>query len=147
MTIEKLLDLARVKVLAAADHHVLDAADDVAITLRVDHGDVAGMHPAIGVEHVGGFFSLIPIAQHDAVAAGAEFAAFAAGHDAAFEIDDLDLDMGVNAADRGHPALQRVVGRALKTDRAGLGHAVGDRHLAPTHAFIDPPHHLHRARR
>ena len=107
MAIEEFLDLARIEVLAAADHHVLDAADDVAIALGVDHGEVAGVHPAVGVEHVGGLLRLVPIAQHHAVAAGAEFAALAARHDAALEIDDLDLDMRMDAADGGDPALQR----------------------------------------
>src|ERR1700688_1057066 len=108
MAIEEFLDLARVEVLAAADHHVLDAADDVAIAFGVDHGDVARMHPAIGIEHVGGFLRLVPIAEHDAVAAGAEFAAFAAWHHAAVEIDHLDLDMWMNASDGGYPALQGI---------------------------------------
>src|SRR6202042_3404189 len=31
MAIEKFLDLAWIQILAAADHHVLDAADDIAI--------------------------------------------------------------------------------------------------------------------
>src|SRR3984957_15766962 len=103
MAIKEFLDLARIKVLAAADHHVLDTADDVAIAFLIDDGDIAGVHPAAGVEHVGGLFGLVPIAQHDAVATGAEFAAFAAGHDAALEIDDLDLDMRMNAPDGRHP--------------------------------------------
>src|SRR6185295_17325288 len=104
MAIEEFLDLSGIEVLAAADHHVLDAADDVAIALGVDDRDIAGVHPAIGVEHVAGLFRLVPIAQHDAVAAGAEFAALAARHDAALEIDHLDLDMGMNAPDRGDAA-------------------------------------------
>src|SRR5690606_12200662 len=37
VSVEELLDLARVDVLAAADHHVLDAADDVAEALVVNH--------------------------------------------------------------------------------------------------------------
>src|SRR5215831_8182299 len=45
MAIEELLDLARIKVLAAADHHVLDAADDVAIALAVDRRQVTSLHP------------------------------------------------------------------------------------------------------
>src|SRR6266404_9848680 len=97
MAVEKLLDLARVEVFAAVDHHVLGTADDVAITLRIDDGDIAGMHPAIGIEDIGGLFRLVPIPQHDAVAAGAQFARFAAGHHAALEIDDLDLNMRMNA--------------------------------------------------
>src|SRR5262249_26876225 len=87
MTIEEFLDLARIEVLAAADHHVLDAADDVAIALVVDGGEVAGVHPALGIEHVAGLLRLVPIAEHDAVAAGAELAAFTARHDPPFEID------------------------------------------------------------
>src|SRR4029453_7578060 len=83
VAIQEFLDLARIEIFAAADHHVLDAADDVAIALGIDDGEVAGVHPAIGVEHVGGLFALVPIAQHDAVAAGAEFAALTAGYDPA----------------------------------------------------------------
>src|SRR5450755_4473478 len=117
MTIEEFLDFPGVEILAATDHHVLDAADDVAIALGIDHGDVAGVHPPLRVEHVGGLFPLIPIAQHDAVATGAQFAPLAARHDAALEIDDLDLDMRMNPPDGGYPALQGVVGCALKADR------------------------------
>src|SRR6266481_82696 len=147
MTKEKFLDLARVEVLTAADHHVLDAADDVAVALRIDDGDIAGVHPATGIEHVGGLFGFVPIAQHDAVAAGAQFAPFAARHDASLEIDNLDLDMGMNAPDGGDPTLQRIVRRALKADRAGFGHAVGDGDVAHVHLFVDATHHLDRAGR
>jgi hypothetical protein len=39
--VEELLDLARVDVLAAADHHVLDPADDVAVAVLAHLGQVA----------------------------------------------------------------------------------------------------------
>ena len=39
--VEELLDLAREDVLAAADQHVLEPADDLAIALGVDGGDIA----------------------------------------------------------------------------------------------------------
>src|SRR5579872_4788329 len=68
MTIEEFLDLSWIKVFAAADHHVLDAADNVAIALVIDRGEVAGMHPAVAVEHLGGLLRLVPIAEHHAVA-------------------------------------------------------------------------------
>src|SRR5689334_9951945 len=145
MAIQELLDLARIEVLAATDHHVLDAADDVAIALLVDHGEVAGVHPAGLVEHLGGLFALIPIAEHDAVATGAELATFAARHDLAVEVDDLDLDMRMNPSDRRHAPLQGIVCRALETDRTGFGHAVGDRHLAHVHLVVDALHDLDRA--
>ncbi|MNT80346.1 hypothetical protein D3C72_2197900 [compost metagenome] len=37
MAIQEFLDLARVDVLAAADHHVLHPADDVAVAVIVQH--------------------------------------------------------------------------------------------------------------
>src|ERR1700761_9198437 len=144
MTVEEFLDLTRIEIFAASDHHVLDAADDVAIALIVDDAEIAGMHPAIRVEHVGGLFRLVPIAEHDAVAAGAEFAPRTTRHHAPFEIDDLDLDMRVDAADGRDAALQWVVGRALEADRAGFGHAVSDGDVAHVHLFIDALHHLDR---
>src|SRR5713101_207700 len=147
MTIEEFLDFPGIEILAATDHHVLDAADDVAIALGIDDGDVAGVHPPLGVEHVGGLFPLIPIAQHDAVATGAQFAPLAAWNDAALEIDDLDLDMRMNAPDGGYPALQGIVRCALKADRTGFGHAIGDGDVAHVHLFADAAHHLDRAGR
>src|SRR5687767_8610093 len=54
MTVQVLLDLAWIEVFAAADHHVLDAADDVAIALVVDGREVARVHPAARVQHLRG---------------------------------------------------------------------------------------------
>jgi hypothetical protein len=50
--VQELLDLARVDVLAAADDHVLDAPDDVDVALVVHRREVAGVHPAGGVDGV-----------------------------------------------------------------------------------------------
>ena len=55
--------------------------------------------------------------------------------------------MRMDAADGGDAALQRIVGRALETDRAGFGHAIGDRDLAHVHLVVDALHHLDRAGR
>src|SRR5205085_3053985 len=46
MGVQVLLDLARIDVLAAADDHVLDTADDVDVALGVHGREVAGVHPA-----------------------------------------------------------------------------------------------------
>src|SRR5208282_1844891 len=53
----------------------------------------------------------------------------AGGNDAAFPIDDFHLDVRLDAPDRRHAALQRIVVRALEADRTRLGHAAGDGHL------------------
>ena len=42
----------------------------------------------------------------------------------------------------GNPPLQRIIGAALETDRAGLSHAVGDGDLAHVHLGHDPFHDI-----
>src|SRR6476469_1898443 len=58
---EILLDFARVDVLAAADDHVLDAADDVDIALRIHRREIAGVHPARGIDRLCGPLRIAPI--------------------------------------------------------------------------------------
>src|SRR5882757_1915674 len=43
--VQKLLDLTGIDVLPAADHHVLDATDDVAVAIRPHDRQVTGVHP------------------------------------------------------------------------------------------------------
>ena len=62
-------------------------------------------------------------------------------------VDDLDLEMRLDAPDRRDAPLDRIVAGALEADRARLGHAVGDRHLAHVHLVDHLPHHLDRAGR
>ena len=76
--VEELLDLARVDVLAAADHEVLDPADDVEVAVAVHGGQVAGVHPPRAVEDVSSLLRLVPVADHHRVAAGAQLTGLAA---------------------------------------------------------------------
>src|SRR2546430_199820 len=50
MPVEEFLHLARIDVVAAADDHVLDAAHDVQIPVLVHRCEIAGVHPARGVD-------------------------------------------------------------------------------------------------
>ena len=94
---------------AAADHHVLDAADDVEIPVLVHGGEIARVHPAGPVDRFGGPFGIIPIAKHDAIAARAEFAGRARRHDMAVAVHDLHLDMRMDASHRADAALERFI--------------------------------------
>ena len=106
------------------------------------------MHPARGVDRLGGALRVLPVAEHHGVAARAQLARLAARHGAAgVRVDDLDLDVRVHAADGADAALEVVVGAGLGRDRRGLGHAVTDGHLLHVHALDDLAHHLDRARR
>ncbi len=147
MAVEKFLDLARVDVLAAANHHVFDAADDVHITFRIHHRQVAGMHPTFGVDGLMRLLGVAPVAVHHRIALGAKLAGFA-GRDsfAALRIDDLHLQMRLHLPHRTHPLVQRRVGGALAAHRRGLGHAVGDGDLRQMHVAHHSLHHLDGAR-
>src|SRR6185437_9832593 len=147
MAEEEILDLARIDVLAAADQHVLDPPDDVAIALGVDGGKIAAMHPPDLVDRRAAPFRILPIAAHDAIAARAQLAGFAYRHDASGLVDDLDLDMRMDAPDRGDAALDRIVDARLEGDRARFGHAVGDGNFAHMHLLDDASHGLDRAGR
>src|ERR1700704_5725950 len=97
MGVEELLHLAGIDVLAAADDHVLDPADDVAITLLIHHRQIAGMHPAALIDGLAAALLLAPIAAHDGIAPGQELARHARRQDAARAIHDLHLEMRLAA--------------------------------------------------
>ena len=146
--VEKLLHLARIDVLAAPNDHVLDAPDDIGITLLIHHGQVPGMHPAGAVDCFGCLLRVVPVAQHHRVAARAEFTWRTARHHLiALRVNNLDLEMRQHPAHRCGAALERVVGGSLGAGGRGLGHAVAYAHLGHVHARGDLLHHLHRTRR
>src|SRR5678815_5117971 len=69
--VQVFLDLARIHVLAAADNHVLDAAYDVDVTIRVGGRQIAGVHPARLVNRFARRFLVAPVTKHHAVPARA----------------------------------------------------------------------------
>ncbi len=69
MGIEELLDLTRIDILAAANNHVFQPPDDVDVAIVIHRGQIAGMHPAGGVDRFGGRLRIAPVAQHHRVAA------------------------------------------------------------------------------
>jgi hypothetical protein len=96
---QEFLDLARVDVLAAADQHVLGAADDVAVALGVDRGQVAGVHPAVA-HRLARAFGVAPVAEHHRVAAHQQFALLAHGQHLALGIDHLGLQHAAGCGPR-----------------------------------------------
>src|ERR1700723_1813961 len=144
---QKLLHFARVYVFAAPNDHVFDAADDIAIALRVDHGQVPGMHPSRLVQDFRGAHRISPITLHHRVAACAQLTAHPARHGGATWIDDFDLQMRLNPPYRGHAAFQGIVNARLKAHRTGLGHTVGNGHFRHMHLIDHPMHDRNRTRR
>src|SRR5439155_11705778 len=94
-------DLGGVDVLAAADDHVLQPADDLHVALGVHHRQIAGVHPAGLVDAALRRRLVAPVAAHDAVAARAELARRAARqHGPRRPVADADLDVRLHAAGR-----------------------------------------------
>src|SRR4051795_6630159 len=102
MRVQELFDLTRIHVFAAANDHVFDAPDDVDVALVVHRGQVPGVHPARRVDRPVGCLRVVPVAEHDAVAAGAQLAGLPPRHrSAGGDVGDLDLEVRVHAADGG----------------------------------------------
>ncbi len=73
----------------------------------VQGGEIAGVHPAGAIDCLRRALLIAPIPEHDRVAARAKLARRVGRDDAPLGVDDLHLDMRVNAADRADPALER----------------------------------------
>jgi hypothetical protein len=69
--VQEFLDLARAEVLGTADDHVLDAADDAEVAVGVHDSEIAGVHPSVRVDRQACRLGVVPVAEHDAIAAGA----------------------------------------------------------------------------
>ncbi|MNS01806.1 hypothetical protein D3C72_330970 [compost metagenome] len=120
--------LAGIHVLATADDHVLEAVDDVDVTLLVHVGAVAGVHPA-ATQGLGGFLGVVPVAEHDVRAAHHHFAHGAARDRVVVFVDDAHGHPQPRPPGRTQPATGDAGGvmvfRAVGGDRwCGLGHAV-----------------------
>jgi hypothetical protein len=138
------LDLGREQVLAAPDHHVLEASGDPAVAALVHRAEVAGVQPAVGVDRGAGRVGLVEVLVHDQVAARAELADLAGRHDlVGHGIDDLHLGRGERHADGLGLVLGGVVEARLGDDRRRLGLAVDDAEAHPE-ARLDRAYQLRR---
>ena len=121
MLVEAVLDLRRIDILAAAQHHVLRAVDDVREAFVVEAREVAGADPAAH-EGLGGRLRLVPIAHDDHRPARPEFADRAGGErgdailGADFEVGDGDRRAGAGRA------MEIILGRVRGDRRHRLGH-------------------------
>ena len=148
VAVEVLLDLARIDVLAAADDHVLDPPDDVAVAVGVDGREVAGVHPARGVQRLGR-----PLGDRPNIRASPNSRACRARP--ASPRGTMRPASSTTFTSRCgwmRPTVETRCSRLsstprLEADRRGLGHAVGDGHLRHVHLVDHLLHHLDGAGR
>ncbi len=105
------------------------------------------MQPARLVDRLARLLLVVPVAQHDRVAARADFTLLVDRHDPAFGVHQLDLDPGHGATDRFDAFLQRIIRQRQEIDRAQLRLAVGDEHVLHVHVGDHALHDVDRARR
>ena len=145
MAVQRFLDLARVDVLTPSDDHVLDAARDPITPVGIQHRDVAGVQPTVGVDRfVGGLLHPV-VAEHHVVAAHTELALLTLRHLSTIAVHQLDRDPGEGPAHGLHPPLDRVIQAGERHAGRGLREPVGDRDLANAHVIDHPVHHFDRA--
>ena len=146
--VEEVLNLLGRNVFAAADDEVFDASFDVDVALFVHRAEVAGVHPALRVEHALGGLGVVPVTQHHRVATGADFAGFAAWeHASGVGVDDFDFDVVLHGADGVDLLFKRCPDAGLGRYGGGFGHAVADGDFVHVHQFLHLFHHFRRTHR
>ena len=95
---QQLLDLDGADVLAAADDDVLQAVGDAQAAVVVEHADVAGAEPAVGVERGGGRARVGVAGEAVRAAARGSRRARPTATSLAVVVDEADLDAGQRAA-------------------------------------------------
>eukprot|EP00162_Nutomonas_longa_P006844 comp17313_c0_seq1/m.29040 comp17313_c0_seq1/g.29040 ORF comp17313_c0_seq1/g.29040 comp17313_c0_seq1/m.29040 type:complete len:424 (+) comp17313_c0_seq1:223-1494(+) len=144
---DMLLNLARIQLLAAAAHHVLEPPDNVAVSILVQCRKIARVHPAIAVNALVGLALVAPVALHHTVAASEQLARNTARHNVALAVHNLHLNMRMNAP-HGRRAQHRiVVNTALERHGRRLRHPVSNRHLLHVQIRNQTIHHHNRTRR
>ena len=99
MLVERVLDLARVDAVAAAQDHVLDAVDEVQIAVGVEVADVAGAEPAVG-ERLARRLGVAPVAAHHPGRDQLHLAGLARRHRLPVAVRDAHGDARAGRADR-----------------------------------------------
>ncbi|MNQ82611.1 hypothetical protein D3C85_976650 [compost metagenome] len=117
---QHVFQLVGVDVEAGHQNHVLLAVDDAHVTVFLDHRDIAGLQPAIGVEDFVGGVLALPVALHHLWSLDAQLADRAERQFVALVVDDLALGRGHRDADG---AQLDVLDRVDRGHRAGFGHA------------------------
>ena len=121
--VKRVFDFGRIDVFAAANDDVLGAIDDIAITLRIEPGEIAGADPAALDKRRGGGIGVVPIAFDHHRSAGPKFPDFADGL--------VDQGVGIDHAQIGHRhgrAATVGAGKVIVADDVGdrrhrFGHA------------------------
>ena len=146
---EQALDLGRVAIEAAHDEHVLEAVGDAQVTALVEHTDIAGVQPALGVDGLARGGLVAQIALHHVVAAQQHLTRLARGHGHALRVDAAHFGARDGAAASAGHGLGAVAGVADRGDTAAFGQAVGGRDIGNAellaHAGDQHRRHIGRA--
>src|ERR1035437_9328139 len=120
-------NLTGINVLTTADHHVLDPADDRQVAVVVHRCQIAGVHPARGVNGLCRLVRLLPVPEHHAVAPGTQLPRLTAGdRPAGNGVDNLDLKMRHDPSYGPGPTSKIIIHAGHRRNRRGLGHPIGD---------------------
>src|SRR5260370_4297882 len=113
------------------------------------HGaEIARMPPPIRVDHLVRVLVVVPVPAHHRITPCTYLTRNARQYRlTGCRIDNLELNVGVNGANRRYSSVQRGISIALTACRASLGHSVSNRDFGQVHPFDHPFHQLDRTGR
>jgi hypothetical protein len=121
---EKLLNLARIDVLAAANEQVFDTTRNPLISSIIDCPKIADVHPSVGIDRFVGSLVISPITLHNVVASRADFSGFSPRHRQPVGSRNFYLEMGLYLAYGSQSLRDRIIPAGLKADGTRLRHPI-----------------------
>ena len=119
---ERLLYLQRAYILAAADYELLAASLERDVAVGIQRAEVAGVHPAVGVQRFRGLCLVAVIALHGEIPAHTDLARLARRQGrASVHVGDLALDVVHEMPHGGALDLDGIVDIAHGQPRSALG--------------------------
>ena len=87
---------------------------------------IPGLEEAVVCERLLGLLLVVPIAEHDVVAADEQLAGLIWRQHVAILVDHFDLGVRYGSSDRAHHVFQLIAHVAERAERGRLGHAIAN---------------------
>jgi len=144
---QEFLDLSRVDVLSAPDHHVLAASGDPNVAILVHDAPVAGVQPIPLVYGLACPLFIVPVAVHDHETPEAKFALGAKRDGLAFRAGDLYFHMRLHAPDSRYTLFERITWCVPNTTAGQFSHSIDTDEITHVHIVDYPARYIGRHRR
>merc|ERR1712071_447567 len=137
MSMEDVFNLAGIYILTAANQHVLDATDNLSVTVFIDGSNITSAQPTIFRDGFFRFFFVIPVFQHGRVAAGVQFSRSVDRDDFVVFVDYFDLGVISGITNCRGSNFQAIMGVRRKSNWTRFSHPVRHHNIGHVEIFGD----------